>query len=151
MDALDYTTTAHTLRGKSAEAVCYGEEAVKLAQKVKLVAADPAATSNQERLATVTKQLADTYSKTSQRDKALPLFQRALEMRQRLYDRIEDPRCQQRLAEANQWIGGEYWQRKDYPNAERHAREALRLTKHDTLSTCAMPGPMSQGTPYWWR
>jgi tetratricopeptide (TPR) repeat protein len=126
VDALDSATTALTLRGESAKAITHGEEAVRLAEQ--LARELPHSEEDLERLATVTKQLADAYSKSTDRAKALPLFVRNLEIRRGLQERApEAPARQQRLAEAHLWLTSELWWSQDFTGSERHAREAFRL------------------------
>lgn len=126
VDALDYATTAYTLRGGLDKARLLGEEAVKLSEQ--LVRERPDSEDDVMRLATLSKQLADVHSKGDSREKALPLFERNLELRKKLYGRApEDARRQQRLAEAHNWLANELFWARDFTRGEVHAREALRL------------------------
>lgn len=137
VDGLDYSATAHTIRGEEAKAVPLGEEAVRIAEE--LVGVEPANLENKERLAAVTKQLATACLDGPCREKAIPLYQRALEMRLALFQAgPDDPVRQQRLAEANQWLATAYVRLKDYAAGERYSREALRL---DELRYATDPRP----------
>lgn len=125
IDALDYCTTAYTLRGEMAKAIPLGLKAVALAGE--LAAAAPNDLNTKERLATVTKQLASAYQDDGKLDQAIPLYRRALELRRELF--TEDPtlRRQQRYAEAHQWLGTALGAVKDFRGLAENAREALRI------------------------
>jgi eukaryotic-like serine/threonine-protein kinase len=126
VDALEHSTTAHSLHSDFAKAIETGAEGVQIAES--LVKDNPKDLDDAERLALISKQLADAYSRGAQREKALAYFERSLGMRQQIYNaEPTNPARQQRLAEANQWISSEYWWRKDYARAEEHARKALAL------------------------
>lgn len=126
VDALEHSTTAHSLHSDFAKAVETGSEGVQVAES--LVKDNPKDLDDAERLALISKQLADAFSRGAQREKALAYFERSLTMRQQIYNaEPANPARQQRLAEANQWISSEYWWRKDYARAEEHARKALAL------------------------
>ncbi|MBL8292643.1 MAG: serine/threonine protein kinase [Bryobacterales bacterium] len=128
VDALDYATAAYNLRADSAQALPLGQEAVRLAET--LVNERPDSAEDLERLAVVTKQLADAHSKSPAREKGIPFFSRNLELRQKLHDANPgDPSRQQRLAESHQWLASELWWSKDYGRSEIHARESLRLNE----------------------
>ncbi len=123
LDAIDSLAAAHTVRGDIKAAQPFAEEAMTRATA--LAAADP---RERDRLAAVAKQLADIYSKSPEREKALPLFRRSLELRAALAKETPgDLRRQQRLAEAHSWISADLWRSKQYAESEQHARECLRL------------------------
>jgi len=118
LDALESAAAAYLLRGDAPSAIPFGEEAMRLAEVL----------AESDRLATVTKQLADIYSKSPQREKALGLFRQSLELRTKLAaETPNDLRRQQRLGEAHLWLATELWWRKEYAESEQHARECLRL------------------------
>lgn len=108
-DALSYASSAYATRGDIDRAVALGEEALPHAES--LVNAHPGDPGQKERLAAVTKQLADAYSRSAMREKAIPLFQRALMIREELLkEKPDDDLRQRRFAESHQcWqmsIGG---------------------------------------------
>ncbi|MCW5964104.1 MAG: serine/threonine protein kinase [Bryobacterales bacterium] len=125
-DALSYASSAYVTRGETDRAVALGEEALPHAEN--LVRANPADPEQKERLAAVTKQVADAYSRSATREKAIPLFERALVIREELLrEEPDDDMRQRRFAESHQWLANEYWGQKDYEKCEKHAREAMRM------------------------
>ncbi len=126
VDALSYAAGAYATRGEIEKAIALGEEALPHAES--LLLANPHHADYKEKLAALTKQLADIYARSEARDKALPLFQRALLMRQELLQQEpKDDLRQRRVAESHQWLANEYFVKKDYENSERHARESLNI------------------------
>ena len=122
VDALDYNTTAHNIRGETDKALALAQTNLQIASNL------PATLENKDRLATAYKQLAAVYEEKRDFPNAIPKYLQALQLRQELYNTTPDdlPRLQ-RLAEANQWLGSSYGRQKDYPNAGIYAKEALRL------------------------
>lgn len=122
VDALDYNTTAHTIRGETDKALAVAERAISVATNL------PPTLENKDRLATAYKQLGATLDEKRDFAKSIPAFKQALQLRKELYEATPaDTGRLQRLAEANQWLGSSYGRQKDYPNAGIYAKEALRL------------------------
>lgn len=123
LDALESLAAANSLRGDAKAALPFAEEAMRRATT--LAATEP---RERDRLATIVKQVADIYSKSSEREKAAPLFRQSLALRAALArEAPSDLRRQQRLAEAHQWLANELWWRQEFAESEQHARECLRL------------------------
>ena len=122
VDALDYSTTAHNIRGETDKALALAQTNIKVASNL------PPTSKNKDRLATAYKQLGGVYEEKRDFPNAIANHKQALQLRKELYEATPGDKGRlQRLAEAHQWIGNTYARQKDYTNTSIHAKEALRL------------------------
>ncbi|MBM3782872.1 MAG: tetratricopeptide repeat protein [Acidobacteria bacterium] len=120
VEGLRAVSSASTLRGDSDGAIAAATESVALAR----------AGTDRGQLAFALKQLGDALARKRKDKEAVELLRESLALRKELAEAApNDPRAQQRLAEAHHWLATTLLNGRDFAGAEPHAREAYRLDK----------------------